>query len=230
MSTEAILKQAWDITQKQWKFVALVALVGFGINIVLAMLIAGSVAGGMGGLMMASNFTDASSVSTLFGGAGLATMGVGMLIAALVAPWLTGATAHAGKLALQGSTDNAWAPYQAALGQYVTFLLLSIVLAVALGLGFMLLIIPGVILAVLLALSPMAVAVDNLGVGDALKKAWNLGLKHFWTILLVGVVVAVVSFVLGLVTSPIPLVSTYLSMVVSVYGAIALAAMYKAAR
>src|SRR5690606_16193257 len=108
--------------------------------------------------------------------------------------------------------------------QYVTFLLLSIALAIVLGIGFMLLIIPGVILAVLLAFSPMAVAVDGLGVGDALKRAWDLGLKHFWTIFLVGLVVAVVSFVLGLVTAPIPFVSTYLSMVVGVYGAIALAA------
>jgi len=79
--------------------VALVALVGFAINIVLAMLIAGSVAGGLGGLMASSAATD-MSLSAVLGGAGLATMGVGMLIAALVAPWVTGATAHAGKLAL----------------------------------------------------------------------------------------------------------------------------------
>lgn len=228
MDVEKILKESWELTQKHWKFVAIVALIAFGINIVLAMVIAGSVAGGLGGLALSTAGTDLAT--GVLGGAGLAALAFGAIVTLLVAPWITGATAHAGKMVVENKTANNWAPYQAALGQYVTFLLLSIVLAVALGIGFMLFILPGIVLAVMLAMSPMAVAVDNASVGDALKASWNIGLKHFWTILLVGVIIAVVSFVLGLVTSFIPVLPTYLSMVVGVYGAIALALMYKAAK
>jgi len=224
MTTETVLRKSWDLFTKHWQFVALVSLIAFAVNAVLAVLMGGSVAGGLAG-MMASSGADAG-FNSLFTTAGLASLGFGAIVTLLVAPLLAGAEAQAGRAIVDGKIGSPVQPFQAALSKYGTYLLLGIVLAIALGIGFALLLIPGVILAVLLGLAPTIVAFEGVGVGEALQRAWALGLKHFWTILLVGAIVAAVSFALSLVLAWVPLASGYVATVVITFGAIVLAVIY----
>lgn len=229
MTTERVLRKTWDLFQKQWQFVALVSLISFGVSLVLVLVMGGSLAAGLGGLFAGSSGTDLP-FGSLLSGVGLASLGLGALVALLVTPWLTGASAHAGKLALEGKTSSPWQPFQAALQQYGTYLLLTIVLGIALGIGFTLFIIPGLILAVLLGLSPTIVAFEGVGVNQALQRAWTIGRTHFWTILLVGVIVAAASLVLSLVLGWMPLVGSYVSALLGTFGALTLAVIYTEAK
>ncbi len=226
MSTESVLRKSWEIFQKHWQFLALVALIGFGVTVLLGALITGSVLGGLGGILVGRE-VESLTATTLLTGAGLASLGVGTLALILLLPWLIGASVHAAKLALAGSAaTSAWAPYQASWKQYLTYLPLSIVMGIALIVGFSLLLIPGIILAVLLGLAPIVVAYENASVGDALKQAWRLGLAHFWTILLALAVVSAVAMIASLLAAPVPALGTYVSSLFAVVGAIPLAVIY----
>lgn len=229
MTTETVLRKSWDLFLKHWQYLALVALVSFAINAVLAVIMGGSVAGGLGG-MMAANRGGNVGMSGLFTAAGLASLGFGAIVTLLVTPLITGAMAHAGRQVVEGKTGSAAQPFQKALAQYGTYLLLAVILGAALSIGFTLLVIPGVILAVLLGLAPTIVAFEGAGVADALKKAWELGMKHFWTMLLVGVIIGVTYFVLMLVFALIPLVSGYFATLVATFAALALSVIYTEAK
>lgn len=225
MTTEVILRKTWALVVKQWQYIALVSLISFGVSIILTLLATGSVAGGLGGLAAGSMSSDFPFAS-LLSGAGLASLGIGAILSLLVLPWLTGASAHIGKQVVTGETTQVWQPFSNALRHYVTYLLLTIVLGIGLGIGFMLLVIPGIILGVLLGLSPTIVAFEGVGVNEALAKAWTLGLRHFWTILLVGVIVAAAAFILGLLLGWVPILGGYVATVAATIGTVALAVLY----
>lgn len=229
MTTEVVLKKTWALVQKHWQYLALVSLIVFVINILMAVVMGGSVAGGLAGIMSGSG-DDSLGMGSLFTAAGMASLGLGVIVTILVTPLLTGASAHVGKLVFEGKTGSPLAPFQTALTQYVTFLLLTIVIGIALMIGFTLLIIPGVILAVLMGMAPTIAAFEGATVGTSLQKAWALGLKHFWTILLVGVVIAALSFVLSLVLALVPWLSAYASALTATVGAVAMAVIYAEAK
>src|SRR3989338_7804992 len=128
MDAERILREAWRVIQREWRFLCLVALIIFSADILLALLVGGTFAGGWSGLIAALAAKSVTLKSALGSEAGV-RIGLGLLMAMLLAPLLTGISAHAGKLALDGKTKDVAAPFHAALKQYVTFLLLSIVLA-----------------------------------------------------------------------------------------------------
>jgi len=81
--------------------------------------------------------------------------------------------------------------------------LVALIVSIVVGIGFMFLIIPGLILLVMLSLAPYLVGREEIDAMSALSRSWQLVSKSFWSIVLldlvVGVVVIVVSMILGFI-------------------------------
>ena len=71
---------------------------------------------------------------------------------------------------------------------FVSFLLATIVVSLIVGLGFVLLIIPGVILALMFNFAPLIAVDRNAGVGDALSLSKEITTGNKWTLLLLCLV------------------------------------------
>ena len=88
-----------------------------------------------------------------------------------------------------------------AVNRYLSFLFTLIVVAIAVGIGYVLFIIPGIYLMVKLSLAPVEAVVGRKGVVDSLSASWHATDGNFWSILvaiiLMLVVVLVISGVLG---------------------------------
>lgn len=65
---------------------------------------------------------------------------------------------------------------------YVNVVIANLLMTVAIGIGFLLLIIPGVILACRLVLTPYLVMDRKIPAVDALKESWRLTTGHGWTV------------------------------------------------
>ncbi|MDE1855315.1 MAG: hypothetical protein KGH57_03300 [Candidatus Micrarchaeota archaeon] len=89
-----------------------------------------------------------------------------------------------------------------AMNRYLPFLFTLIVVAIAVGIGYVLLIIPGIYLTVKLSLAPVEAVVGRKGVVDSLSASWHATDGNFWSIflaiLLMLVVVLVISGILGI--------------------------------
>lgn len=75
----------------------------------------------------------------------------------------------------------------------------SLITGVAVGVGFVFLVIPGIFLAVALAFSQLAVVVEDAGVVEAVKRSWSLTKGNRLRLFALGLIVAVVSGVVGAV-------------------------------
>ncbi len=224
MDIGKILTEAWSVYVKNIQFLAVVALISFAVTVAVAWLLVSTGLAGAGALSL----SDAATYpGQLLAGVSAGAIGLSILIMLLVTPWLTGANVFAAKLALEQTKENAWVPFQLALKHYLTFLLLTIVLGIVLGIGFMLLVIPGIILAVLFAFSPYVVVAEGAGVSTALSKGWQLGVKHFWTVLVVGIIITVGALVLSVVFGWIPMLGQYVAALVGLFYAVTLAVMYR---
>ena len=69
---------------------------------------------------------------------------------------------------------------------YWNALLAGLLVSVIVGIGFFLLIIPGIIFACKLAFTPFLVVDRKMAVIDAVKESWNMTNGHAWTVFLIG--------------------------------------------
>lgn len=85
-------------------------------------------------------------------------------------------------------------------GFKVVLPLLGVAIVVGLGvmLGFILLIVPGIILAVIWSVATGAVVVEGRGVGDALQRSRDLTRGYRWEIFGLGVIMVVASTIIGI--------------------------------
>lgn len=87
-----------------------------------------------------------------------------------------------------------------------SFFILGIVLTIAIGLGFLALVVPGVVLVVRWSASIPALLAEDLSVGEALSRSWDQTRESFWSLLQVfGIlwVPALLAMGLAFFTSPI---------------------------
>lgn len=147
------------------------------------------------------------------GGAALATLGgvlnVALTIVALRT--LTHDTAELGSIP-SGVADDM-------LKTWVFLVVALIVQGIAVGIGFVLLIIPGIFLMVSLIFTQVFVAVEGEGPFEALSSSWSLAKGNRFPLFGLGVVLFVISLLVnipaGIVTFLIPVVGTLLTYVVS---------------
>jgi hypothetical protein len=79
----------------------------------------------------------------------------------------------------------------------------SILKAIAVGIGFLLLIIPGVFLATIWAVTSPAIVVERVGAIDAFSRSWELVRDHFWPVLGALVLGLLIVFGISLVAGAI---------------------------
>lgn len=125
----------------------------------------------------------------------------GVLSVIVVTPLVTAALVKAGADVYLGRTPTIGETYSYAFSRFVP--LLGAILLVGLGviLGFILLIIPGIILIVRWYFASAAVVLEDAGATDAMRRSWRLTSGHFWKVLGTLVVAGIIAGVAALIIS-----------------------------
>lgn len=120
----------------------------------------------------------------------------------IVQPFLVAATARAAADVYLGEPVTIGGTYRYALSRLPSILWITILTIMAMVLGFVLLIIPGIIALVRLTFAPVALVVEGHRGPAALRRSWRLTKGFFWrtlgTLLLSGLIVGIVSAIIGI--------------------------------
>lgn len=101
-----------------------------------------------------------------------------------------------------GDPVDVEASYRWGLSRFGSVLLVAVLVGIVVGVGFILLIIPGIIFLVFLSVSEPALIVENRRGTEALKRSWNLVRGHFWHALVVILIAAILTgIVQGILTA-----------------------------
>jgi hypothetical protein len=151
------------------------------------------------------NVVWSTDVDQLAQGRGLFTsLAAGTITGALafvMAFVLQAAVARAAAQAVIGDQVDAEASYRYGFKRLGSVILIALLAGLIIFVGFLLLIIPGIIFAVFLSLAVPALVVENRRGTDALGRSWNLVSGNFWhvlgTIFVAGLITGVIGGALG---------------------------------
>ena len=125
------------------------------------------------------------------------------VITLVVLPVAEGATIKIAAEAIEGKRMSLGASVRFAFSKLVWMWAVSLIVGVVVILGFVALIVPGIILAIMLCLALPALLLENTGVLGSLSRSRELvshrWLKTFATFLVLGLIVVVIAAVLGVV-------------------------------
>ncbi|MBW3561234.1 MAG: hypothetical protein KY437_01930 [Actinobacteria bacterium] len=120
----------------------------------------------------------------------------------VLTPMLAAAIVKASADAYLGSDPGIAGTYRYAFGRIGPLLLVILLMTIGILLGFIALIIPGLILLVRWYFAPTIVVVEDERGTDAIKRAWRLSSGHFWkivgTVLLAGILAGIVATIISL--------------------------------
>ena len=108
---------------------------------------------------------------------------IGGLIAALATQVLTGAIARAAAGSLVGETLTVISAFEYGLARLWSILLVGLLVALAVVVGLILLVIPGIIAAVMFSVSLPALVVEGKRGTEAMRRSWDLVSGYFWHVL-----------------------------------------------
>lgn len=125
------------------------------------------------------------------------------LLAMLASYWLQAALVYGTIATMRGNRASMGETFSRSLGALGAVILLAIVISICVGLGFMLFIVPGIIIAVMFWVAIPAEVVERGGVFASLKRSRELTKGHRWSIfalfVLLVVLMMVISGALGLI-------------------------------
>jgi hypothetical protein len=150
--------------------------------------------------------SPSSDAATQFLIASLVVFAIQFLI---VQPFLVAAITRAAADAYLGERVSIGRTYQYALRKLPAILLITILTTIVTLIGFLLLIIPGIIAFVRLALAPPVVVIEDVRGTKAIGRSWRLTKGHFWRLLglliLSGLIAAVGALIITVPTELIAL-------------------------
>lgn len=123
----------------------------------------------------------------------------GSLLTAIAGFLLQAAIVHGAVMDLNGRKPSFFECLGGGLRHFLAVLAISILAGVALVMGFLFLIVPGVIMALVWAVVIPAQVVENRGVFGAFSRSADLTRGHRLSILLLGVIWLIMSMVIGVV-------------------------------
>jgi hypothetical protein len=128
---------------------------------------------------------------------------VGAAIGIIIWAVLQAAILRGAAQATIGDPVDIDASYRWGLARFGSVLLVALLVGIVVAVGFLLLIIPGFILLVFLSVSEPALIVENRRGTEAMSRSWNLVRGHFWHALVVILVAAIITGVIGGILSAI---------------------------
>lgn len=134
---------------------------------------------GMIGPMIATQTPSAEAATQFL----IVTLVVFAIQFVIVQPFLVAAIARAAADAYLGERVSIGRTYQYALRKLPAILWITILTSIVTLIGFILLIIPGIIAFVRLALAPPVVVVEDVRGTKAIGRSWRLTKGHFWRLL-----------------------------------------------
>jgi len=173
----------------------------------------------------------AGVAGTQIGAANLFALGVGVgvtvsILSLVGGAFVLGALVHGAKTQIGGGSVSIGEAYKAAAGKWLSLVAITIVVGIAVGLGSLLLVLPGLAAFFFLCLSPIAVMADDARTGQALSKSCSLVLRVPGEV----IVVALISFVAMFVLGSIPVIGWLSNCLVLPWTMIALTLAYEKAR
>lgn len=193
MSIGAVLSEAWGLYTKFFVRFFVIALIVFAVvNLVYAV------------VASVLRNDDASGFTlTIVGVIGVAASLVGTY-------WLQGAFVKAVQDTRDGTFDASTSDiFRAVVPVLGTLILAGILAGLGIGVGFLLLIVPGVILLTWWAVIAPTIVVENKGVMESFGRSKQLVSGYFWTVLgivvITGILTSVASGILQAIFSFLPL-------------------------
>ena len=126
---------------------------------------------------------------------------IGAAISVVIWAVLQAAILRAAAQATIGDPVDTQASYQYGFRRLGSVILVSLLVGLAVLGGFILLIIPGIIFAVMLSVAVPALVVENRRGTEAMGRSWNLVKGHFWhavgVILVAGIITGVIGGIIG---------------------------------
>lgn len=154
-----------------------------------------------------SSTVISNSVGPLLG----ITLGFLLIQYLVVTPFLTAAVARASADLYLNRPVTVPDVYRAAMKRFWSILGALILLSLAIAGGFILLIVPGIIFAVRLVLSPVPVMLEGAGPGRALGRSWQLSRGNFWRMVGLGMLVVILEEIVAGIITVIPALLAHLA-------------------
>jgi len=198
MSIGAVLGDAWGLYTKFFARFFVIALIVFAVvNLVYAI------------VASVLRDDDASGfMLTIVGAVGLATSLVGTY-------WLQGAFVKAVQDARDGTFDSSTSDiFRAVTPVLGTLVVAGLLAGLAIGIGFILLIVPGVILLTWWAVIAPAIVVEGKGVMESFGRSRQLVSGYFWTVLGIVVITAILT---GIASSILQAVFSFLPLFLEIF-------------
>jgi hypothetical protein len=190
------LDSAIKIYRNNWKtLMAVVAIVVIPVELVHQLLWAGSVhttsISGNTVYVARSDLNSARTLSVIFG----------LVNLVLVAPLLAGAMAKATADLYLGGVPDVGSVLSFAMSRLGAILLVTLLVGLSVVGGFILLIVPGIIIAIRLSAATVVVVVEDLRGRKAMGRSWRLVKGHSWrvfvtlflAVLIAGVIAAILT-------------------------------------
>lgn len=140
---------------------------------------------------------------TPFNGTGILIAIVGVVLWVVGYFVLQGLVVKVSVSGLNGKAMSMGAAFEAGLKLFLPLLGLGIIVGLGTGLGFILLIVPGIILTVMWSASTGAVVVEGRGVFESLQRSRDLTRGYRWPIFGLAVIYFVLSMVIGMLVGGI---------------------------
>ena len=144
--------------------------------------------------------------------AGLIVIVVGTLTLGILLPALTVGFMQVVRDRMQNKPASAGGVF-GGMGLFVTSLFTAIVIGIGVGIGCVLLVLPGIFIAVVTSFAFQFIALDGAGVGDSLSKSYRLVMDNLVSVIILIVLLGIIngvgsSVVVGaLLTAPFTMVA-----------------------
>lgn len=129
---------------------------------------------------------------------GFAVMGISWVLWIVGAYVLQGMVVKVTVAGFNGKAMSIGAAFEAGIKLFLPLLGVGILVGLGTFLGALLLIVPGIILAVMWSVATAVVVVENRGVTDSMQRSRELTKGHRWSIFGLAVILFVVSMIIGL--------------------------------
>lgn len=134
---------------------------------------------------------------------GLLGLAIAALVSVLIQQLLTGSLTRGAAGALLGRPVDVGDSYRYALSRIGGLIGLALLVGIVVGLGYILFIIPGIILGVFLSMAVPAFIVERKGITASMSRSWELVRGSWWHVLFVILVAGILAGVVNGVISAI---------------------------